>query len=329
MDKKKSKECEEIALVDKEIKMPLRIHLPKNIKFPNNLKLDHISQVSQRNLNDKIGLPEPESHNFLNKNKKAPENVPQDKPRRLVKSSRRSNNIYNNCIKKPHRRTQSADHKIDLRMIDDFDISCNSDSSSDPNQNYSYQKKHRQQNEKEDEYEYKIQKSSAHLIDEHLQEIQVRINGHSTAALRYQQRDRILGYPVTLLSSFVASTFMINISSDKNNDQNIVNIIGFSLSLISFVLSLSRDYLNDNIKFQAHDISSKLYTTLLRSIEIRLIGSHITIAEKRDMFKDIIDQMSIIEQYELPIPADINAASREEIFLPRSVVINNALHNDE
>ena len=174
-----------------------------------------------------------------------------------------------------------------------------------------------------------IQRSSSQLIDEHLQEIQVRIHGHSQAAMRYEKRDRIIGYPVTLLSSFVASTLMLNLSQDiKSVNQVVVDIVGFSLSVISFVLSLSRDYLKYTTQFQAHDISSKLYTNLLRSIEVRLIGNNITIDDKRDMFKDIIDQMSIIEQYELPIPSDINKSIRAEIFLPRSVVINNTLNNE-
>jgi hypothetical protein len=176
--------------------------------------------------------------------------------------------------------------------------------------------------------QHDIHRSSSQLIDEHLQEIQVRINGHSQAALRYEKRDRIIGYPVTLLSSFVASTLMMNLSADNNRNQTVVDIIGFSFSVISFVLSLSRDYLKYTTKFQAHDISSKLYTNLLRSIEVRLIGNHITIDDKRDMFKDIVDQMSIIEQYELPIPSNINKSIRADVFLPRSFVINHALNNE-
>jgi hypothetical protein len=176
--------------------------------------------------------------------------------------------------------------------------------------------------------QYDIQRSSSQLIDEHLQEIQVRINGHLQSALRYENRDRIIGYPVTLLSSFVASALMLNLSQENSHNQTAVDIVGFSFAVTSFVLSLSRDYLKYTTKFQAHDVSSKLYTNLLRSIEVRLIGNHITMADKRDMFKDIVDQMSIIEQYELPIPSDINISIRAETFLPRSVVINHTLKNE-
>lgn len=177
--------------------------------------------------------------------------------------------------------------------------------------------------------DYNIRRSSAQLIDEHLKEIQIRINGHTRAALRYEKRDRIIGYPVTLLSSFIASTLMMNLSQDDNHNQRAVDIVGFSLSVISFVLSLSREYLKYITKFQAHDISSKLYTNLLRSIEVRLIKNNITQDDKRDMFKDIVDQMSIIEQYELPIPSDISKEVRSETFLPRSMVINQTLRTEE
>ena len=169
-----------------------------------------------------------------------------------------------------------------------------------------------------------IHRSSAQLIDEHLQEIQVRADGHAKAALRYEKRDRILGYPVTLMSSFLASTLMMGLTQNNSNNPAI-SYASLGLSVASFVLSLSRDYLKYTHLFQAHDISSKLYTNLLRSIEVRLIGNHITTDERRDMFKDIIDQMSIIEQYEHAIPSDINFKVRSEMFVPRSVVINKTL----
>jgi hypothetical protein len=170
-----------------------------------------------------------------------------------------------------------------------------------------------------------ITRSSAQLIDEHLQEIQVRADGHAKAALRYEKRDRILGYPVTLMSSFLASTLMMGITQSSSSNSLTISYVSLGLSVVSFVLSLSRDYLKYTNLFQAHDISSKLYTNLLRSIEVRLIGNHITPDDRRDMFKDIIDQMSIIEQYEHAIPSDINRKVRSEMFVPRSVVINKTL----
>ena len=140
------------------------------------------------------------------------------------------------------------------------------------------------------------------LINEHLNEIQLRIIGHTKSALMYEKRDKIIGYPVTILSSFLSSSIMISITADEMTNQTIIKYISLVLAIISFILSISRDYLNYSRRFQSHDLSSKLYTTILRSVEVRLIKNHLTKDDRRDIFKDIVDQMSIIEQYETPIP---------------------------
>ena len=150
------------------------------------------------------------------------------------------------------------------------------------------------------------------LINDHLNEIQLRIIGHTRSAAMYEKREKIIGYPATLLSSFTTSSIMLTITSDNENNAYIIKYISLVLSIMLFLLSVSRDYLNFARKFQSHDLSSKLYTTLLRSIEVRLIKNHITKDDRRDIFKDIVDQMSIIEQYEIPIPGNIDSKIRSE-----------------
>jgi hypothetical protein len=148
--------------------------------------------------------------------------------------------------------------------------------------------------------------NSEKLINEHLSEIQLRIIGHNRSSELYEKLDKIIGYPVTILSSFLSSTIMMSITSDSAYNVNIIKYVSLILSVSSFMCSISRDYLNYSRKFQSHDLSAKLYTTLLRSMEVRLISSHLSADEKRDIFKDIVDQMSIIEQYETAIPDYIN-----------------------
>jgi hypothetical protein len=160
-----------------------------------------------------------------------------------------------------------------------------------------------------------IQMNPSKLINEHLSEIQIRIIGHNRASVVYRKFDKIIGYPVTILSSFLSSTIMMTIVSDNEYNMKIIKYISLVLSLSSFVCSISRDYLNYSSKFQSHELSSKLYTTLLRSIEVRLIKSHLDDAEKRDIFKDIVDQMSIIEQYETPVPDIINSKLMDDQHL--------------
>ena len=144
------------------------------------------------------------------------------------------------------------------------------------------------------------------LLNKHLYEIQLRIIGHIKSEAYYDRRDRILGYPVAILSSFVSSTIMMSINDDSSYDKDIIKYIGLSMSITSFMCSITRDYLNFSKKVQSHDLSAKLYTSLLRSTEVRLIKNNLTDDEKIDIFKDLVDQMSIIEQYETPIPDHIN-----------------------
>jgi hypothetical protein len=157
-----------------------------------------------------------------------------------------------------------------------------------------------------------IMMNPSKLINEHLCEIQLRIIGHTRTAILYEKKDKIIGYPVTILSSFTSSTIMMSITGDSENNKNLIKYISLSLSIMSFLFSMSRDYLNYAKKYQSHDLSAKLYTTLLRSVEVRLIKNHLGKEDKRDIFKDIVDQMSIIEQYETPIPAGIDKKVREE-----------------
>jgi hypothetical protein len=165
----------------------------------------------------------------------------------------------------------------------------------------------------------KIMMSPSKLINEHLGEIQLRTVGHTRAAKMYEKRDKIIGYPVTILSSFLTSAIMMSITNNSDNSDSkgnpIIKYISLTLSVMSFLFSVSRDYLNYSRKFQSHDLSSKLYTTLIRSTEVRLIKTHLDEAERRDIFKDIVDQMSIIEQYETPIPSRIDNKVRMECEL--------------
>ena len=153
-------------------------------------------------------------------------------------------------------------------------------------------------------YEYpkdEISISPSRLIEQHLSEIRRRIDLHSRAANHYEYWNRILGYPTAVLSGFMSSTMMLQMTSDGSDSINILNL---SLSCILFFFSTTKVYLKYEEKNKSHDISSKLYTTLSRSAELRLIKGHdeIGLEEKKDMYKDLVEQMSIIEQFDLTIP---------------------------
>lgn len=166
-----------------------------------------------------------------------------------------------------------------------------------------------------------IHRKSYKIINEHLVEIQRKSIGHDLAAHRYHTYDRILGYPVVVLSAFITSSFMVLLFVDNDNGK-ITNYIGLILSAISFLMGLSREYLDFYRLFNEHDISSKLYNALLRSIELRIMPTNINNDDYKDIFKDMVDQMSIIERYERFIPSDIEKKISKQHIVPRSIRLN-------
>jgi hypothetical protein len=153
------------------------------------------------------------------------------------------------------------------------------------------------------------------LISQHVEEIQIRILGHSTTSQEYDKKEKALGFPITIISSFVASSFMLTANENKNNHINaIIKYGGMSLSIVSFLMSISRNYLDYAARSNDHDLSAKLYTTLMRSIEMRIIKMEKKDSQdKQDLFCDIVSQMSIIEQYERAIPEYIERSIRLKI----------------
>ena len=106
----------------------------------------------------------------------------------------------------------------------------------------------------------------------------------------------------------------ITIDDEDSYNKSLIKYVSLGMSISSFFMSVSRNFLEYGKKYQSHDLSSKLYTTLLRSIEVRLISINQEYT-KRSLFKEIVDQMSIIEQYERPIPPHIDRKVRMENLL--------------
>jgi len=159
------------------------------------------------------------------------------------------------------------------------------------------------------------------LINEALQNIQNKIKGHGKTHILYTKYDRSLGYPIAILSIFISYSMLLNV----NDNPDLVfplELTGLTLGIIMFILSISREYLRFSKKAYEHDISCKLYTDLLRNVEIRLINGFIDIKEKQDLFRDMSMQMNTIEQYELRIPKRIMRKIEANPPISRSVGIN-------
>lgn len=149
--------------------------------------------------------------------------------------------------------------------------------------------------------------SPSRLIEQHLSEIRKRISLHDQSSQYYEKWNKVLGYPIKLISGFLSSTMMYTIASQNHT---YINFINLSMSGFLLILSTSKEHLQYDKKNKSHDISSKLYTNLLRSIEKRLSVKNsdtpeISVDEKNDMFKDLVEQMTIIEQFDLTIPNHI------------------------
>jgi hypothetical protein len=169
--------------------------------------------------------------------------------------------------------------------------------------------------------------NSTELIEEHLQQIRSHVEAHTIASMHYEQWNRRMGYPVAIISGFLASTLMMNFSADQDSDA--VRMINLALSFILFIMSATQNYLKYEKLSQSHDTSAKLYTTLLRGVEVRLLAEDIEKSERRDIFKDIVEQMSIIEQFEYPVPEWVLTKLDKRAPFSRSMAINVALMNDE
>lgn len=159
----------------------------------------------------------------------------------------------------------------------------------------------------------KIRRDSTKLINEHLSEIQIRISCHKLSARIYNKRERIITFPITILATFIASSIMVDLTGTGTNFQLYMKYTGLVISFLLGLLNELRKYFDFAKLYKDHDLSSKLYTTLSRSIEIRLIQYKLVRNEKYDIFKDIVNQMSIIEQYEPDISKHIERKIRDKI----------------
>lgn len=150
------------------------------------------------------------------------------------------------------------------------------------------------------------------LIDAHLTEVKIRADGHSEETSRFSKRDRRIGCPTIILTAFASSVYLL--ATDVFNKGRIGGYIAFALSILSFILGTVREYYNWSSVSHSHDLSAKLYMSLFRSIELRLIEEQLTPEERRHIFKEILDQMSIIEQYEPKISSRIMKQVQEELI---------------
>ena len=156
---------------------------------------------------------------------------------------------------------------------------------------------------------------SGNMIYEHMKEIALRSASHHILFTKTRTLRRLVGFPQTLISGFLSSALSIGLITDNHKHQHITDKLSLSMSLISFILCVTEQYFRLSEKESSHDMSSKLYTSLLRNIQLQLVNRRQGVTE-HDIYTDIVQQMNVIEQYELPIPkAIMDVVKKEACYL--------------
>jgi hypothetical protein len=164
---------------------------------------------------------------------------------------------------------------------------------------------------------------SSDLINEHLKDLRVRIEAHNLSFLMYRKWDKYISLPILLLMTILSSTMGILVFSDGSG--TVGKWLGLILSTSALTLTALKGHLQWDLKAHDQDTSSKLFKQLLRSVEVKLISTTLTNDDKHELFRDIISQISIIEQYEEPIPKTIEDKIVESKEVTNEDLINNIL----
>ncbi len=154
-----------------------------------------------------------------------------------------------------------------------------------------------------------------------LRELELRMICHKMAFIDYKFWDKLFGYPLTLVSTFLASSFLIDLSRAKPESGKVMSSIGLVLSALSMFFSITRDYTQFGELSKSHEISYKLYQSLIRSVEVMLVcDSEITKEDYRRIFKHISDQLTQIEQYEQPVGEKIEQKVKKEYLSSHDIM---------
>ena len=138
------------------------------------------------------------------------------------------------------------------------------------------------------------------VILDNLKTILVRMESHQLCFLHYGKLRRCLEFPRSMITAFLSSTLSVNIISEKRSP--LASYASFSLAAISLALDVIIRYCDFHPKEKQHDQSYKLYTTLFRSAQVKILQNHLSPKDKTTMLQDMLSQLSILEEYEEFVP---------------------------
>jgi hypothetical protein len=147
------------------------------------------------------------------------------------------------------------------------------------------------------------------LIQNTLIDLKHKIKSHKMTSELYHTRNNKLEFPAFIILTVLASSFGVTIfNEDSASEFKWINLL---LTSIVFVINMIRTKLGYEKKSATHDNSSKSFNKILIDVESRLLGDVINDSVKKDIYREVINQMNIIQQYTLPIPEFIEIRVKE------------------
>jgi hypothetical protein len=169
-------------------------------------------------------------------------------------------------------------------------------------------------------------KCTRELIHTHMKELAFRSAAHQILFTKIRKLRWLVGFPQTLMSGFLSSALSVNLLTDDHVYHNVSTKVALAMSLTSFILRVTEQYFRLFEKETSHDMSSKLYNTLLRNIQLQYINRRNGISDF-DIYTDIVQQMNVIEQYELPISTQLLDSVRANPHYLDLIQINSGVNS--
>jgi uncharacterized protein YhhL (DUF1145 family) len=149
-------------------------------------------------------------------------------------------------------------------------------------------------------YHSLLDEATGAILIDNLKLVAVRIQSHQLSYMHYRSLRRLLGFPRTLISGFLSSALSVNLFTPQPSEAT--SYVMFALAVSEFVLNLVLQYFMFTSKEKHHDMSVKLYTTLFRTVQMKLLKNNFSPGEKKELLQDMLGQLAILEQYEDVVP---------------------------
>lgn len=160
-----------------------------------------------------------------------------------------------------------------------------------------------------DHYKTLYKTNSILVIIDNLKTILVRMEAHRLSYMHYRSCRRCFEFPRVIISAFLSSALSVALFS---GDTPVTQAATFSMATINFFLTITLDYFGYHRKEKEHDLSYKLYTTLFRSIQLKILSTSLTDEAKTNLLHDLLSQLSILEQYEDVVPRRFEVKAQQD-----------------